>query len=60
MQKVEKYREDVSVINTGTGDWESNAIESGKSNVYFIQPIDLRTKDYFLEQHGNLYKLVRN
>lgn len=60
VQKVEKHREDVSIINTGTGEWEDRAIESGNLNSYFIQPIDIKTEGYTLEQHGNLFKLVKN
>lgn len=60
MQKIEKVRQDVTIINTGADKWEVESQKFiGNKDVYFIQKIDLINKNYTIKQTGNLYKLEK-
>lgn len=59
-QRVENFRTDVTIINTGTNNWESEAEKIiNKKDVYFIQEVELNNKNLKFEEAGNFYKLVQ-
>ncbi len=60
LQKVEKNRTDVEIINTGSENWEREAIEKIDYNpVYFIENKELKDQNYQLVPFSNIYEFKR-
>ncbi|QLG69843.1 MAG: membrane protein, putative [Candidatus Woesebacteria bacterium] len=61
LQKVEKTRPDVLVINDGQNNWEEKAkYYLGKRPVYFIEKIKLKDENLTLINKGSVFKLEEN
>jgi len=61
LQKVEKTRPDVLIINDGQNNWEEKAkYYLGKRPIYFIEKINLEDKNLTLINEDGVFKLEKN
>jgi hypothetical protein len=59
LQKVERKRPDITIINTSQSQWEQIAKNiTDSSHIYFIQEVTLSNKNLLLEKSGSIYELV--
>lgn len=59
LQKVEKYRPDIIIVNANKGEWEEKASSYLATRpVYFTEDVDLKNPNLLLERTGSLYQLV--